>query len=720
MSKNKGAGGWPLVPGAAGPNTLVAERYHLGRSLGQGAVGEVFEAYDSKFEPPRVVAVKLLHPQLMTDPTVREDIKKEAGLTARFSHPNILRVIDYEIGPEAAYIVTDYAPGGSLADKIKPGAKGKKPQPLPPYQVGYYLEKIAAALDEAHSQGLVHRDIKPQNILLDKHNQPLLADFGLAMPVSGRKATRVSEIWGTAEYAAPEVWQGQVSKASDIYALGVVLYELLTGQPPFRENEDDHSLEWHHKNSPVPSLSKYLDDYPCGLDKVLARALSKTPRKRPLGAGQLYQQYKEALNTLPISKAIGVKVAQLPAKKSKMVLGAVQLIVGLFAIFLTIGLVVSIVGGPSRSGSRRASLTPTPAARGASLPTLLPGQPLTLLTAHKGQPRLAWSPDGKMIAANNGNGFKIWLAGGQEVASLDGVGDNQAKELAGVPAALQSLAWSPDGQRLATGWLSGQVVLWDAKGQRLASLGGPGKAIESLAWSGKGSFLAAAQQGGDVVIWKADGSEQTVLPLGYDNKSDTPRPRTVLSWKADDLLATSVAGYGVQLWLSSGKPAFSRWNLSGGELTSIAWSPDGLWAATAGGKSVQVWEVYMPSPLRYNMNRHTGSVLSVAWSPDGKTLLSGGADGMVFFMDSRGSMQKSAIAHSKESEVRAVAWSPDGKKFATAGSDGTLWIWSEAGVPLYHINNNHKNAYAVWWSPDGKTIATPSLDEQNIKLWQVR
>ena len=274
---------------------LIAGRYRLGRALGKGTYGQVFYAEDIKFEPPRTVAVKLLHPQFLGDNQSREDVRREASVLARFHHPNILRVSDFEISSEMAYIVTDFAEGGSLANKIKPEA-GAPPVPLPLNEVVYYLEQIASALDEAHNLGLIHRDIKPLNILLDRSGRPLLADFGLATVLSGTSSSMVDlSASGTPLYMAPEQWAGKAGKASDIYALGVVTYQLITGQPPYQGNQA--ALWAQHTGAPIPPLREKAPwlDYPPALDSVIAGVMAKDDRERTRPAGEFARRFKMAL-----------------------------------------------------------------------------------------------------------------------------------------------------------------------------------------------------------------------------------------------------------------------------------------------------------------------------------------------------------------------------------------------------------------------------------------
>lgn len=288
---------WPSNSNTNNPR-LIGQRYYLDRSLGEGGFAEVFYAYDTRFQPHRPVALKLLYPQLLTDPQVCRDLQNEASALAGFNHPHILRVLDFEFSPAQAYLVTELAEGGSLDNLLRPA--GKPTTRVPLRQALVYLEQLAAALDEAHRAGIIHRDIKPKNILLDRQGRVLLADFGLAMTINNSVALKTMQsVFGTPEYTAPEVWEDKVGKASDIYALGAVLYEMLAGQAPFQGSLP--ALLKQHLHDPVPRLRDRQPDlaYPVRLDEILAQAMAKDPADRPRSATELFrlarQVYRDAL-----------------------------------------------------------------------------------------------------------------------------------------------------------------------------------------------------------------------------------------------------------------------------------------------------------------------------------------------------------------------------------------------------------------------------------------
>jgi serine/threonine protein kinase len=283
---------------------MVAEKQFAGRydiiepRIGVGSFGEVYRAYDNKFKPPRLVAIKIIKPSTLENSTSQYEIETEAGYMARFRHPNILRILDYEFTHDLAYIVMDLAEGGSLQDRIRP--RDKLPIRLPLREVVYYIGQIAAALNEAHSQGIIHRDLKPGNILLDRNGNVLLSDFGLAAVVSNATSTNIEAEGGTPLYMAPEQWKGKPRRSSDIYALGVITYQLITAKTPYTGSKYD--LMRKHIEDPIPTISQAAPDlvYPPELDEIIASTLEKDYHLRLASAEAFYNRLYEVVVNMGI------------------------------------------------------------------------------------------------------------------------------------------------------------------------------------------------------------------------------------------------------------------------------------------------------------------------------------------------------------------------------------------------------------------------------------
>lgn len=254
------------------------ERYEIRHELGRGGMATVYHAYDPRFE--RDVAIKVLPRVFMHDPTFRARFEQEAKTIAALDHPAIVPVYDVGEQDGQPYLVMRHIDGGSLADRIQEG-------PLPLDESAHIIERVGEALSEAHRQGVIHRDIKPGNILFDTRGYVYLSDFGIVKLSESTAHLTGSGIVGTPAYTAPEVSQpGGVSPLIDVYALGVTLYQMLTGQLPY-ESDTPLGMLMAHATHPVPSVRHLRPDLPEDIDVVIAHVLAKDPASRYQSPGEL-------------------------------------------------------------------------------------------------------------------------------------------------------------------------------------------------------------------------------------------------------------------------------------------------------------------------------------------------------------------------------------------------------------------------------------------------
>ena len=268
---------------------LLPPRYRNPRRIGKGAMGDIFLATDETLG--REVVVKVLADRYAADEGIRKRFNREALAAARLSgEPGAVTIFDVGEWEGRPFIVMEHLAGGSLEDRLRQeGAQ-------PPERVLEWLEQAAAALDAAHRHGVVHRDVKPANLLLSERGELRVADFGIASATGMDSMTMTGTVLGTAGYLSPEQALGErVGPASDIYALAVVAFELLSGERPF-ENESTTAEAAAHVNTPVPSIAARSQGLPQGLDRVFQRALAKDPRERPRSAGELVAELRAALS----------------------------------------------------------------------------------------------------------------------------------------------------------------------------------------------------------------------------------------------------------------------------------------------------------------------------------------------------------------------------------------------------------------------------------------
>ena len=268
---------------------VLPPRYRGPRRIGRGGMGDIFRATDDTLG--RAVAVKVLAERYAEDEAVRERFTREALAAARLSgRPSVVTIFDVGEWEGRPYIVMEYLAGGSLDDRLRAGR-------VAPAQALEWLEQAAAALDAAHAEGVVHRDVKPGNLLLDRDDNVHVADFGIASAAGMDSLTKTGTVLGTAAYLSPEQAQGErATRASDLYALGVVAWELLTGRRPFRGDTPAAEAS-AHVHAPVPAISDADDDLPLELDAVFARALAKDPRRRYPSASDFVADLRNALHT---------------------------------------------------------------------------------------------------------------------------------------------------------------------------------------------------------------------------------------------------------------------------------------------------------------------------------------------------------------------------------------------------------------------------------------
>jgi eukaryotic-like serine/threonine-protein kinase len=252
---------------------IFGDRYEVEAPLGAGGMAEVWRGHDRVLN--RTVAIKTLLPQFARDASFVERFRREAQAAARLNHPGIVSVYDSGSDGDTPYIVMEYIEGKTLADFLGSG------KTLPPKQAATIAQEIAESLGAAHAQGVIHRDIKPANVMITREGKVLVMDFGIARLISGPEtAPQTSAVLGTASYLSPEQAQGHsVDARSDIYALGVVLYEMLTGRPPFT-GDSPMAIAYKHVNANPPAPSSANPDVPPELDAVVMRALSKNPANR--------------------------------------------------------------------------------------------------------------------------------------------------------------------------------------------------------------------------------------------------------------------------------------------------------------------------------------------------------------------------------------------------------------------------------------------------------
>jgi WD40 repeat protein len=710
-------------------------RYRITRLLGQGGMGAVYEAEHRLME--RTVALKVIRPALMADEGAVERFRREVKAAARLHHPNIVTAYDADQAGNTHFLVMEFVPGRSLAAHLRENG------PLPVRQACDYARQAALGLQHAHEQGMVHRDIKPDNLMLTGDGQVKILDFGLARFAQAQAAdialqvpaalgsppgqlTAVGSIMGTPDYMAPE--QAQDSRAADsradIYALGCSLYQLLTGRVPFPKGDAVDKIRQHVKEEPEP-LARQRPDVPRGLAAVVAKMMAKDPAQR-------YQTPAEVAEALrPFARPEEVR----PRRRSRLPAVALALIVvgalaaGLvtYRIQTTNGEVVIHTDDPeievvTRQGGRivrivnprskqtweldtdRYELSMADRPDGLTIP-LPDKEPFTLKRDGKGVLTVTRQP----AAAAKGSGAK-------DLASRASPSD--ALKRADVPADYLAFAARVAGHDPPAELVG---VLGDT---RFLTQGG----YYFPAFSHDGKLLAAADAA-DVVLFDAAAGRPVRRLMGHGGE-----PRCLAFSPDDHVLASCGADGTVRLWdVESGKVR-RRWD-TGAEGSAVAFSPDGstLAAYASGGKQPVLWDV-RTGDERAVLRGHEDVVCGLAFHPDGTLIATGCADGKVRLFEARSGDLKQTLEHPTldprgpvDRHRLVVAFSGDGKRLAT-GSDAEVRGWdcdgaAVAAQPLWTAKTAAAGLLA--FTADGTTLLTaPSWQRtqaySSVVRWDAR
>lgn len=283
----------------------IGGRYQIKQELGAGGMSTVYRATDLNLR--RTVAVKLIHTHLSRDPQFVRRFESEATVVARLKHPNIVQVYDFDNDGGTYYIVFEYVAGESLQDRLVRLAAARRVM---------FAEKsveiaasIADALDYAHQREVIHRDVKPANVMLDEKGQAILTDFGIAKIVGGTQHTASGVMLGTARYVSPEQVQGRaVSGQSDIYSLGATLFEMLAGRPPY-QGDSVISVLMAHVNEPLPDLNQIRPGLAPGLSALISKAMAKEPGARFRTAGEMAQALRATVSGKPMPGVVDTGAA---------------------------------------------------------------------------------------------------------------------------------------------------------------------------------------------------------------------------------------------------------------------------------------------------------------------------------------------------------------------------------------------------------------------------
>lgn len=679
-------------------------QYILLEQLGEGGMAKVYNAFDSRME--RNVAIKVILPSKRSSRTFLEQFEMEAKALASLTHTNIVKVLNYGVENDQPFLVMEYIPGGTLKEAAN--------QKLPWQTAAAILAPIARALEYVHRQQIVHRDVKPSNILLQDDFRPMLSDFGILKLLETKEEKVSSAIGvgvGTPEYMPPEQGMGkEVDFRADIYSLGLVFYELVTGQKPFTA-DTPMAMVLKHVTDEIPRPTRIDRRIPPFVEQAILRAVQKDPADRYASMGE----FADVLELIALGeKAPQKKIVKLVRQK-KQKWNPIPL--------LLVFLLIAAAGAAAwRYFQFSGMLAPPPAASTVTLPAPTATPPRPTVTAPAPAQTAVPSPQPTVGAAAAPTSKPAQNA--EDGVTLLGtplpVGQrSEAAEIArwGI-GGVNVVDWSPQGDKIALGTTSG-IFIYNAQSKDLTLFIDTKFNVVAMAFSPDGSLITAGSPNGEVRTWQtASGkpaqqiphtSADAVTAIDYSpngrNFAVSHRDGNIFYYAVNqqDVIAT-VKEY----------PAAE----------DLAISSDGRFLYTSnGGRNLSIWDIQLQKRIAELPN--PGSVSRIRLSRDRNFLLAGGATSAVYLWDM--TTQRHVSTFPNLGGIAAdFDFSYDGKYALIGLVNGELKAfqvpepaeYSKIQTPLFSARGYSERVRSVALSPTQLIAATGNWEE-GLKLWDV-
>lgn len=682
--------------------------YTIREEVARGAMGIVYRAEQSSLK--RTVALKMIRSSvLFNDEDVRR-FQRESESAASLNHPNIIPI--YEVGHHQGrhYFTMKLIEGATLVDSKE--ALRKDPE-----AAVELIIKVSRAVHFAHQHGILHRDIKPGNVLINHQGEPVVIDFGLAKQLDADAGMTISgQIIGTPYYMAPEqarAGKKNVTTAADIYSLGAVLYELLTGEKTHQGDSLIDTLQMVANEAPKAprALDSAIDR---DLETIVLKCLNKDPGSRYSSVEDMAQDLERWLSgEAIIARSVGMVERGVKWMRRKPALASLWA-VGFFFL-LTLG-----IGGPlvAFRFSKLRNVAEDSARLETEARILVQEQAegnrrqlyyadmnwVSHIIAEKGNLRnvdeliLKWIPTGGEEDLRGWEWYYLNAALYQEWRSFSETG-----------IAVTAAAWKPDRTRIASANDKGEIRIWRVtSNENPVLLEGDNKKVVSVAWNPTGDRLVAGAKDGTIRIWDTSSGEIVLeLPVHAG-------PAEV-AWSNDgSRIASGGEDKVVRIINAKDGVVLHSIPIRGNRVWALDWSPDdhSLVSAGNGDKALQVWDTDTGERI-WGLARDKWHVFAVAWSPDGRMLATESDRHAIVIWDTS-SWKKQLSLSGHQMRIIDLAWSPDSRRLASSGWDSTVRNWDISTEKQLSVRASRLRTYSILWSPDSQKLACTSGDSEVV------